>query len=65
MFIPAAGYYGDYGISKGGSYCYAWSSSLSLDDPSSAYTLNFDLGAIDVFSYNRFFGHSIRPVINL
>ena len=41
LFIPAAGYRDGSGISNAGSYCYLWSSSLSLGRPSTAYLLYF------------------------
>ena len=63
MFIPAAGYrYGsdNYNV---GSYCYLWSSSLFLDTPSCAYYLYFNSDYIYMYSYIRYFGLSVRPIL--
>ena len=65
LFIPAAGSYdGDhiYGI---GTYCYLWTSKLSLDFTNSAYYLYFDSYDINMNADNRYSGFSVRPVINL
>ena len=65
MFIPAAGSYDGSHIYGIGTYCYLWSSRLSLDFPNSAYHLNFDSDNINQYISNRYFGYNIRPVINL
>ena len=65
MFIPAAGSYDGSHIYGIGTFCYLWSSRLSLDFPNSAYHLNFDSDNINQYISNRYFGYNIRPVINL
>ena len=65
LFIPAAGYHIGSNIYEVGSDCYLWSSSLYLDDPISAYSLNFNSDRITVYNYDRCFGFSVCPVINL
>ena len=62
MFIPAAGFRYGSDIHNVGSRCSLWSSSLYLDNPSSAYDLYFDSGNIGMGYYNRYFGFSVRPV---
>lgn len=65
IFLPAAGYSGN-GAASGdfgpldGHY---WSSSLSMDYPSSAYDFDFNMDRCEADYYgNRFLGHSVRPV---
>ena len=72
LFIPMAGYY-DFngnGLELGGVSCCLWSSTLELDNsnnyaPSSAYMWIFHSKGMRVYSQNRCFGLSVRPVINL
>ena len=61
MFIPAAGYRYGSGISDVGSNCYLWSSSLFLDRPDYAYSLNFNSDNINM-NNNRYRGCSVRPI---
>ena len=65
MFIPAAGSYDGSQIYGIGTYCYLWSSKLSLDFTNSAYYLYFDSYDINTNDDNRYSGFSVRPVINL
>ena len=63
MFIPAAG---KHIISRVGTNCYLWSSSLNLDLPRVVYYLDFySHNIIGIYSNDRYDGFSIRPVINL
>ena len=65
LFIPAAGYYDGSQISGISAYCYLWSSSLCLNNFSNVYYLYFNSHSIDMIDFRRYYGHSIRPVINL
>ena len=66
LFIPAAGYRCSYDISNVGSYCGLWSSSLKLDDSSRAYRMSFNnSNYISNGNLIRYYGFSVRPVINL
>ncbi len=65
MFIPATGSYDGTHIHGIGTYCYLWSSKLSLDFTNIAYHLNFNSDNISQYISNRYFGYNIRPVINL
>ena len=63
MFIPAAGFYDGSSLHNAGSNGYYWSSSLNLDNPYFALYLYFNLGYVDMYSYDRCYGQSIRPVL--
>ena len=66
LFIPAAGYYYGSDIHNVGSDCYLWSSSLDLDYNDMAHYLYFDSkDNIKMYSFSRFAGVPVRPVINL
>ena len=65
LFIHAAGYRRGSAISEVGSYCYLWSSSLNLVYPNDAYSLRFNSNLIRMSSRTRYYGYSIRPIINL
>lgn len=63
IFLPASGYryYGD--LYNYGSYGCFWSSSLGTSDTDFAYSLCFGSGIIDPsLNFNRYDGHSVRPV---
>ena len=63
IFLPAAGYMRWGSLNAAGSYGFFWSSSLSIDDPSSAYDVGFySANGGWNFSRGRNFGHSVRPV---
>ena len=63
LFIPAAG---KHTISRVGTNCYLWSSSLNLDLPRVVYYLDFySHNTIGIYSNDRYDGFPIRPVINL
>ena len=62
IFLPAAGYrWGSdfYGAGSAGGY---WSSSLDESRPDDAWYLFFDSGGVDTVSYDRYGGHTVRPV---
>ena len=62
IFLPVAGCLdGTYRVNMG-SYGYYWSSSLNLDNPSSAWYVYFYSGDILRVDYDRSGGQSIRPV---
>ena len=62
IFLPAAGcYYGD-SISYAGSFGYYWSSSHGDGLPFGSYDLGFDSAYLGTNSYDRYYGHSVRPV---
>ena len=63
MFIPAAGYYNGSNIYNERFYGYLWTSCLHFRQDS-CY-LSFNPGNTDLRSGGRYFGFSIRPVINL
>ena len=65
LFIPAAGYRCGDDNHCPGFDCSMWSSSLYLDSPYGAYSLDFDSDDINMYSYYRYLGFTIRPVINL
>ena len=65
LFIPAAGYYFGSNICGVGSVCRLWSSSLNLGSLDNAWNLYFLTGIISMSSDYRYFGQSVRPVINL
>ena len=62
IFLPAAGYRNNSGLSSAGSYGYCWSSSLNTDSPSCAYGLYFRSGYVDRNYGSRYCGQSVRPV---
>lgn len=62
LFIPAAGYF-DLSIhGNAGANCYLWSSSLDLDDPHTAWYLNFHSGNSYLSADARYIGCSVRAV---
>ena len=65
MFIPTTGYYYRSSFELDYSHCFLWTSSLCLDDPRNVYYLYFDSNNIKIMTYHRYFGHCVRPVINL
>ena len=63
IFLPAAGYRYDSGLSGAGSGGYYWSSSLGTDRSSSAYYLFFfGSDIVDWNYYDRYYGRSVRGV---
>ena len=62
LFIPAAGCCYGSDIGNVGSYCDLWSSSLYLDTPIYAYSLNFNSGNIYMRDSGRCYGLSVRPI---
>lgn len=62
IFLPAAGDRLNSSLDDAGSYGYYWSSSLSTDNSSSAYSLGFHSDLV-FWSYGyRLYGLSVRPV---
>ena len=64
MFIPATGFYNCSDECWNGTGCCSWSSSLGLRQDT-AYYLNFNSINIKLFTVDRYYGFTIRPVINL
>ena len=62
IFLPAAGGRYDTNLDDAGSCGYYWSSSLSTDDPSSAWNVSFDSDYVYRRNYYRYDGLSVRPV---
>ena len=65
IFLPAAGYRDDSGLSSAGSYGYYWSSSLGTGYSNGAYNLGFNSGNVDWGNSNRLDGRSVRPVLRV
>ena len=64
IFLPAAGYRDGTDLNYSGSYGYYWSSSLYEGDSSyNACILYFGSSGYDWSSYSRYYGHSVRPVL--
>ena len=61
IFLPAAGCRLGSLLDRAGSYGYYWSSSLDTDDPYDAWY--FSSGTVYRLNDNRYFGHSVRPVL--
>ena len=62
IFLPAAGYLDDTFFNGAGSYGYYWSSSLNTGSPDGAWAVGFSSGRVGRDCYDRYFGHSVRPV---
>ena len=62
LFLPAAGYRIGSSLNYAGSYGYYWSSSLSTDYPSYAWSLDFLSVNYDMYNRYRYYGQSVRPV---
>lgn len=62
LFLPAAGYRYNSGLSSAGRYGRYWSSTPNPSYSDDAYCLDFGSNGADWRSYNRCFGHSVRPV---
>ncbi|MBO7316575.1 MAG: hypothetical protein J6U44_05385, partial [Paludibacteraceae bacterium] len=63
IFLPAAGGRYDSDLSNAGSSGGYWSSSLNTDYSYYAYYLYFTTGRVDCRSTYRYFGQSVRGVI--
>ncbi|MDD7529066.1 MAG: hypothetical protein PUK04_06365 [Bacteroidales bacterium] len=63
IFLPAAGYRDGGGLSSAGYDGDYWSSSLSTGYPGDAWYVYFLSGSVDRDSDNRYYGHSVRPVL--
>ena len=65
LFIPATGCRSDSLIKDAGSCCRVWSASLCLDTPNDARYLYFNSRNISMIDFRRYYGYSVRPVVNL
>ncbi|MGM9740759.1 MAG: hypothetical protein ACI3ZP_09170 [Candidatus Cryptobacteroides sp.] len=64
IFLPAAGLRFGSSLNYAGERGYYWSSTPSESDTQGAYRLSFDSGNHDVVWGYRFYGRSVRPVID-
>lgn len=64
IFLPAAGARGGAGLEDAGSYGFYWSSSRHSDNPANAYYLLFDSSVVNRYTRYRYYGHSIRAVVD-
>ena len=62
IFLPAAGYRRGTSVYDQGSYGNYWSGTLREGGSYSAYYLYFSYGDVYWDNYNRYNGHSVRPV---
>ncbi len=62
IFLPAAGRRFVSDLYGAGSYGDYWSSSLYVAPPGNAWYLDFDSGNYGMYSYDRDYGQSVRPV---
>lgn len=62
LFLPAAGYRWDDGLSYAGSTGTYWSSSLDTDHPNDAWSFYFYSGSTYMSSDYRYYGLSVRAV---
>ena len=65
LFIPAAGSCAGSNADNIGTRCQLQTSSLYLKDPRYSYHVYFNTNIVLVYDVYRYFGYSIRPVINL
>lgn len=63
IFLPASGYRDDSYLCDAGSYGYYWSSSLYSSSPYYAYGLSFNSSNHYRYSYRRYYGFTVRPVL--
>ena len=63
IFLPAAGFRFGTSLGNAGSYGYYWSRSLDAGNSGSAYYLNFSSNDFNKYSYSRYCGKSVRPVL--
>ena len=64
IFIPAAGYCYDSSHGDVGFWGCVWSASRSEYSASSVWCMYFDAGDVDMDYYTRWYGYSVRGVIN-
>ena len=62
IFLPAAGVTSDGSLRHVGTYAYYWSSSLYTDRLKCAYSVGFYGDFVGWYNYDRYYGHSVRPV---
>lgn len=63
IFLPTAGCRRRSDLDNAGSRGYYWSSSPNTNSSGYAYGLYFGSGRVDSFSYGRYYGRSVRPVL--
>ena len=63
IFLPAAGYRNRSSFYNQGSYGYYWSSTLYSDYPDSAWYLYFGDGDVTTLNGDRFYGCTVRAVL--
>ena len=64
LFLPAAGYYDGTSLGYAGSYGGYWSSTLSDAYPYGAYIIGLHSGNVNWGNSDRYYGQSVRPVVN-
>ena len=64
IFIPAAGYCAEHSIRNNGSNIYIWSQTLKSSNHQSAYDMYGRSSNACLNSINRYYGLSVRPVLN-
>ena len=62
IFLPAAGYRIDADLNNVGTYGCYWSSSLSTDLPSGAWSVGYKSSSVNRSRSGRYNGFSVRPV---
>ena len=65
LFIPAAGSRGGSNVYNAGTCCILQTSNLYLKDPQSSYHVYINSNTFLLYEDYRYFGNSIRPVVNL
>ncbi len=63
IFLPAAGYRSNDDLYRAGNDGYYWSSSLDAGDPYGAWGVDFGSDFVGRYSYGRYCGQSVRPVL--
>ena len=64
IFLPGAGVRYDSSLDNYGSPGYYWSSSFNFNYSDYSYMLNFDSKGHGLYSYFRYYGHTVRPVLS-
>ena len=62
IFLPAAGYYNGSWANYVGGICRYWSSTPNESNTDRACSLHFYGGDLNVYWFNRYYGHTVRPV---
>lgn len=63
IFLPAAGSRKDMSVNGDGLDGYYWSRTLSTGNPRHAQCLYFYTSYVSWSNFNRYFGHTVRPII--